>query len=131
MCSSVSDRTNPDEEEKQHINADVASPSVSSEKEIINHIPSILGPSTSKSFAVTHQDILPYPKAQKRKITNRDYQKRKTMIVTDAPNKNKTEQKHKQREEKKGQKQEKATFKAERALLVRQTEQSIRRNRGK
>ncbi|GBO25460.1 hypothetical protein AVEN_39189-1 [Araneus ventricosus] len=84
MCSLVSDRTNPDDEKKQHINTDVVSPSVSSEKEIINHIPEIPGPSTSKSFAVTHQDILPYPKAQKRKITNRVYQKRKTMIVTDG-----------------------------------------------
>ncbi|GBN12270.1 hypothetical protein AVEN_126197-1 [Araneus ventricosus] len=68
MCSSVSDRTNPDDEEKQHINADVVSPSVSSEKEIINYIPPISGPSTSKSFAVTPQDILNIQKHRNEKL---------------------------------------------------------------
>ncbi|GBN43194.1 hypothetical protein AVEN_160510-1 [Araneus ventricosus] len=68
MCSSISDRTNPDDEEKHHINTDVVSPSVSSEKEIINHIPSITGPSTSKSFAVTPQDILHIEKHRNEKL---------------------------------------------------------------
>ncbi|GBM76379.1 hypothetical protein AVEN_38929-1 [Araneus ventricosus] len=101
MCPSVSDRTNADDNEKQLINTDVVSPSISSEKEIVNHIPSKVSPSTSKSFAVTPQDILPYPEAQKRKIPHSDYQKRKTMIGTDAPNKNIIQQKRKEREEEK------------------------------
>ncbi|GBN64702.1 hypothetical protein AVEN_200354-1 [Araneus ventricosus] len=117
ICSSVSDRTNSDDEEKQHINTDVVSPSISSEKEIINNITSLPDFSNSKSFAVTPGDILSYRKAREQKITNRDYEKRKTVIVTYEINKIKIEQKDKEREEEKKAETRKIDIKSKKKKL--------------
>ncbi|GBM68906.1 hypothetical protein AVEN_117473-1 [Araneus ventricosus] len=89
MYSSVNDRANPDDEEKQHVNIEAANSSYS------NHF----SPS-SKPFGGTPQNILSYPKAEKLTLTNSDHPTRKTMIFSDTPNENKIEQNHKEHKKK-------------------------------
>lgn len=61
----------------------------------------------SRSFGVSPENILPYPKAGPRKDTNRGRKKGKTMIATDTPYKIEIEEKYREREEKKQKKEDK------------------------
>ena len=101
LCSSITDRPNPKEKQVTH------SPNILIEQ-LSDSVPS---PSTSFAqssgsggFRVSPEDILPYPKAGERKMTNRGRRKGKTMILTDTPNRNEIQAKHKEREEKKQKK---------------------------
>lgn len=122
LCASVTDRPYEDEPDLEKNEASTSTEDTThlSENQVIsNPSPSTSGGlghaasvnlerhSTSGGFAVSPENILPYPKAGKRKITNRGRQKGKTMIAIDTPNKNDIEEKHRQREEKKRIREEK------------------------
>lgn len=115
LCASVTDR--PYEEELGYIESEnPAGPSGQppTESDVLpstSIVSPVQGPSTS-GFAVSPQDILPYPKAGKRKLTNRGKKKGKTMVATDTPNKNEIEIQTKKREEKKKLKEERKVKKA-------------------
>ncbi|GBM29450.1 hypothetical protein AVEN_255837-1 [Araneus ventricosus] len=125
MCSSVSDRKKPDDEEKQPINSDVASPSVISEKKIIISLQyQVL---QLQNPLLLHLRISCHiQKHKNEKLLTEISEKRKTRIVCDAPNKIEQGARRKKR-----QKQENSPLKAKKALFLKQTEQTIRRNRRK
>lgn len=116
LCSAVTDRPNPHGESATDAEDRPTS-------QCTSQINSMNQPSTSnsgltnqettfqtvisRSFGVSPENILPYPKAGPRKDSNKGRKKGKTMIATDTPNKIEIEVKYREREEKKQKKEHK------------------------
>lgn len=89
LCSAVTDRTNPDD------HPEPCSSSISTKQPSTSRCEQVDTPSNSSSggFSVSPENISPFPKAGKKKMTTRGHKKGKSMVLTDSPNKKEIETK--------------------------------------